>query len=98
MIGFEPHQIVQQALAARDQLLALGSAAGGLRARRSAGEHADQHDADGQRQRDEARRAAVMRQPVEDELDRLAGPHLPAGPGDESLAVGRHLALIRDLR
>src|SRR5262249_15490099 len=63
-IALEAHEIVEQPIAPRDQSLPLGGASGCITARASGHPDADRDDDAGQRQRDDARRPAVMRDPA----------------------------------
>jgi hypothetical protein len=97
-IALEAHEIAEQPIAPRDQPLPLGGTSGRITARTSRHPDADRDDDAGQRQRDDARRPAVMRDAADLELQRLSSREGAAGCGDEHLALRRELALLFDLR
>src|SRR6185369_16097789 len=97
-IALEAHEIAEQPIAARDQPLPLGGASGWITARTSRHPDADRDDEASQRQRDDARRPAVMRDPADLELQRLSSRNRAASRGNEHLALRGELALLFDLR
>ena len=98
VVVLQADEIGEQLLATGDQSFPLRRArvlvAGGTPGRPDA----DAGDAQGERQRDRARRLAVVRESAHRQRDRLAGGNGSAHPGDVGLPFRGHLLLIRNLR
>src|SRR5439155_807735 len=98
MVVLDADQLVEQLVAPGDQLLPLAGPGYLIARRPRAGPNARERDERRERERDGPRRGAVGRETADDELDRLPRCDLAARRGDEHLVVGRHLALLCNLR
>ncbi|PYQ69100.1 MAG: hypothetical protein DMG01_29700, partial [Acidobacteria bacterium] len=97
-IVFHPDEIVQEAVALRDEALALGGILGLVLFARARRPPCHDDNGGGEHERDPARSGAVMRHAADFERHRLPGGNGSAAAGDVHLAFRRHLALVGDLR
>ena len=98
MIVIESRELAEQFLAACDQPFPFGGLRGLMAGRPRREPRAGERDRRGQCQRDSPRRLVVMRHAVHRQLDRLPGRDGPSGGRDEDFPLGRHLALLFQLR